>query len=75
MTENILVNREEEAQTLFKVSLDNESNESYIQWIKSTIGSRWIDIQGDKLNLIRENRDGVVYIYDESSDTWDVDVI
>ena len=75
MTNDILIEKPEEAPTLFKVSLNNPSDELYIQWIKSTRGARWVDIQGDALNLIRENRDGVIYIYSESTDTWEIDVI
>jgi hypothetical protein len=75
MINEILIERPEEAPTFFKVSLNNPDDELYIQWIKSTVGARWVDIQGTTLNLIRENRDGVIYIYNESSDSWDIDVI
>jgi|LakMenEpi03Aug12_release.lakeMendotaPanAssembly.Ray.scaffolds.fasta_scaffold2344955_2 hypothetical protein len=75
MINEILIEKTEEAPTLFKVSLNNESDELYTQWIKSTIGSRWVDVQDNGLSLIRENRDGIIYIYDELSDTWDIDVI
>ena len=75
MTNDILLEKPEDAPTLFKVSLNNPNDEAYTQWIKSTIGARWVDIQGDTLNLIRENRDGVIYIYNESSNTWDIDVL
>jgi hypothetical protein len=75
MINEILIERPEEAPTFFKVSLNNPDDESYIHWIKSTAGARWVDIEGTTLNLIRENRDGVIYIYNESSDTWDIDVI
>jgi hypothetical protein len=75
MTNEILIERPEEAPTFFKVSLNNPNDESYIQWIKSTVGARWVDIQGNTLNLIRENRDGVIYIYDELSNSWGIDVI
>jgi hypothetical protein len=75
MTNDILIEKAEEAPTLFKVSLNNEFDELYTQWIKSTIGSRWVDVQDNGLSLIRENRDGIIYIYNESSDTWDIDVI
>lgn len=75
MINEILIERPEEATTFFKVSLNNPNDESYIQWIKSTVGARWVDIQGNTLNLIRENRDGVIYIYDELSDSWVIDVI
>ena len=75
MINEILIERPEEAPTFFRVSLNNPNDESYIQWIKSTAGARWVDIQGDALTLIRENRDGVIYIYSESTDTWEIDVI
>jgi hypothetical protein len=75
MTDIINIEQPEEAPTLFKVSLDIESDEPYINWIKTTIGARWVDIQNNGLNIIRENRDGVIYIYNESSDSWDIDVI
>jgi hypothetical protein len=45
MINEILIEKTEEAPTLFKVSLNNESDELYTQWIKSTIGSRWVDVQ------------------------------
>jgi hypothetical protein len=73
--DEILIERPQEEITLFKVSLDNESDDQYIQWIKSTIGARWVDVQDTGLNLIRENRDGTIYIYTESTDTWEIDVI
>jgi hypothetical protein len=75
MINEILIERPEEAPTFFKVSLNNPNDESYIQWIKSTVGARWVDIQGNTLNLIRENRDGTIYIYNEDLDSWDIDVI
>lgn len=73
--EEILIEKPEEETTLFKVSLDNESDDKYIQWIKSTIGARWVDIQGTGLNIIRENRNGTIYIYNDISDDWEIDVI
>jgi len=75
MTDIINIEQPEEAPTLFKVSSDIESDELYINWIKATPGSRWVDIQNTGLNIIRENRDNVIYIYNESSDSWDIDVI
>jgi hypothetical protein len=73
--DEILIDKPEEEIVLFKVSSDIESDEQYIQWIKSTVGARWVDIQNTGLNLIRENRDGTIYIYTESTDTWEIDVI
>lgn len=73
--DEILIDKPEEEIVLFKVSSDIESDEQYIQWIKSTVGGRWVDIQNTGLNLIRENRDGTIYIYTESTDTWEIDVI
>lgn len=75
MTDIINIEQPEEAPTLFKVSSDIESDELYINWIKATPGARWVDIQNTGLNIIRENRDNVIYIYNESSDSWDIDVI
>jgi len=75
MINEILIERPEEAPTFFKVSLNNPNDELYIQWIKSTVGARWVDIQGGLLNIIRENRNGIIYIYNELLDTWDIDVI
>lgn len=73
--EEILIEKPEEETTLFKVSLDNESDDKYIQWIKYTIGARWVDIQGTGLNIIRENRNGTIYIYNDINDDWEIDVI
>ena len=75
MTDIINIEQPEEAPTLFKVSSDIESDELYINWIKATPGDRWVDIQNTGLNIIRENREGTIYIYNESTDTWEIDVI
>jgi len=73
--EMIPIERPEDEPTFLKISTDLETDAPYIEWLKATVGGRWVDIVGGLLNVIRENRDGTIYIYDEATDSWEIDVI
>ena len=73
--DEILIEKPEEEPMFFKVSNASENDDSYISWIKSTIGARWVDIVDENINMIRENRDGFIYRYNDITGDWDIDVI